>query len=314
MTLPRGPVTLAAVVVVLIAATFWCATPAYAQGTIFGTVKNADATNPAPTELLWVGFLDDTDEEIRIESNAGAGYDGVNWFDDFQNYTTEAAGNPYDFFYMNIVNGQAFHLASTIPSNSFHEEDVVLTPAAPPARPTGLTATAVSPTTVELAWDGQPGLTYHVYRRVTSNNGVFHRLDDPTGSLAHPGVAGSLFADVTSDGASSYTYVIVAEDAQGNYSAHSTETAVDAAGPFCACDCHGDPSCDGVTNVLDVVQVVNVGFRGGAALPDPNDACPFETTDVDCSGFTNVLDVVRIVDVAFRGGDPALKFADPCAP
>jgi len=82
----------------------------------------------------------------------------------------------------------------------------------------------------------------------------------------------------------------------------------------CACDCHADPQCDGVTNVLDVVNTVNVAFRGAADITDPNASCPLTTTDVDCSGFTDVLDVVHVVNVAFRGGDPAVEFCDPCAP
>jgi parallel beta-helix repeat protein len=80
----------------------------------------------------------------------------------------------------------------------------------------------------------------------------------------------------------------------------------------CACDCHSDPQCDGVTNVLDVVQGVNIAFRGQPDLLDPNASCPLVTTDVTCDGLTNVLDVVRLVNVAFRGGDAAAEFCDPC--
>jgi hypothetical protein len=36
------------------------------------------------------------------------------------------------------------------------------------------------------------------------------------------------------------------------------------------------------------------------------------TTDVNCSGATDVVDVVTMVDVAFRGADPAVKFCKPC--
>jgi hypothetical protein len=82
----------------------------------------------------------------------------------------------------------------------------------------------------------------------------------------------------------------------------------------CVCDCHADPACDGVTNVLDVVQAVNVAFRGQSDILDPNAACPNVTTDVNCDGVTNVLDVVRVVNVAFRGGDANAEFCDPCAP
>lgn len=78
----------------------------------------------------------------------------------------------------------------------------------------------------------------------------------------------------------------------------------------CSCPFHGDPHVDGVINVLDVVQTVNVAFRGFDPVFD--EGCPIERTDVDCSGFTNVLDVVRVVSVAFRGGDPATEICEPC--
>lgn len=81
----------------------------------------------------------------------------------------------------------------------------------------------------------------------------------------------------------------------------------------CACDCHGNPVCDGaICDVLDVVSAVTVAFRNGAALPDPNANCPYEKTDVDCSTFTDVIDVVKIVTVAFRNGNPATEFCNPC--
>jgi hypothetical protein len=43
-------------------------------------------------------------------------------------------------------------------------------------------------------------------------------------------------------------------------------------------------------------------------------ACPNERTDVTCDGLTNVFDVIRFVDVAFRSVDPATAFCDPCLP
>ncbi|HSG99676.1 MAG TPA: hypothetical protein VLB27_06480, partial [candidate division Zixibacteria bacterium] len=78
----------------------------------------------------------------------------------------------------------------------------------------------------------------------------------------------------------------------------------------CFCPCHGDPVCDGVVTVLDVVMAVNAAFRGDDPVTDPG--CPRAQTDVSCDGFTNVLDVVKYVNVAFRSGDPATEFCDPC--
>lgn len=84
------------------------------------------------------------------------------------------------------------------------------------------------------------------------------------------------------------------------------------AGAVCACDCHADPQCDGVIDVLDVVAAVNVAFRNGAVLTDPSSLCPFPRTDVNCDAVTNVFDVVSLVSVAFRSGDPAVEFCVPC--
>lgn len=86
--------------------------------------------------------------------------------------------------------------------------------------------------------------------------------------------------------------------------------------PTCACDCHADPApfgaCDGFQDVLDVVQTVNIAFRGAPSIIDPNPNCPYETTDTNCSQSTDILDVVKMVNVAFRGANPATEFCDPC--
>ncbi|HUU45000.1 MAG TPA: hypothetical protein VM118_04640 [Acidobacteriota bacterium] len=78
----------------------------------------------------------------------------------------------------------------------------------------------------------------------------------------------------------------------------------------CDCSCHGDPQCDGVTDILDVVRAIDVAFR--SAPPVFDYACPYERTDVDCSGATDILDVVHFVNVALRGGDPETEFCDGC--
>jgi len=84
-------------------------------------------------------------------------------------------------------------------------------------------------------------------------------------------------------------------------------------GGDCQCDCHGDPAnCDGVQDITDVVQTINVAFRGAAAILDPNENCPYETTDTNCSTATDVIDVVKMVNVAFRGANVATEFCNPC--
>ncbi|MEW5700775.1 MAG: M64 family metallopeptidase [Candidatus Zixiibacteriota bacterium] len=80
----------------------------------------------------------------------------------------------------------------------------------------------------------------------------------------------------------------------------------------CVCPCHGDPQCDSVANVQDVVQTVNVAFRGVEPMFDPD--CPRERTDVNCDSFTTVQDVVKVVNVSFRGASAATEFCNPCVP
>jgi len=90
------------------------------------------------------------------------------------------------------------------------------------------------------------------------------------------------------------------------------DVIVTTTGSACSCPCHGDPQCDSVANVQDVVQTVNVAFRGAAPVFDPQ--CPKQRTDVNCDGYSTVQDVVKVVNVAFRGANPATEFCDPCAP
>jgi choice-of-anchor B domain-containing protein len=82
-------------------------------------------------------------------------------------------------------------------------------------------------------------------------------------------------------------------------------------GPPCDCACHGDPFCDGVPNIQDVISTIAVAFRGNAPTIDP--ACVHAgRTDVNCSGATDVVDVVAIIGAAFRGEDPQTTFCNPC--
>lgn len=90
--------------------------------------------------------------------------------------------------------------------------------------------------------------------------------------------------------------------------------AAGSSAPTCACDCAHDPVCDGVTDIFDVAQCVNVAFRNNPDIGDPNILCPWNTTDVNCDDVTDIFDVALMVNVAFRNADPQTEFCDPCAP
>jgi hypothetical protein len=84
----------------------------------------------------------------------------------------------------------------------------------------------------------------------------------------------------------------------------------------CRCICHGDPVCDGVINVQDVVKLIDRAFRGAAATNDAlcvtHGTAVDGRTDVNCSNSTDILDVVKMVNVAFRGADKAIEFCILC--
>lgn len=79
----------------------------------------------------------------------------------------------------------------------------------------------------------------------------------------------------------------------------------------CGCGCHADIVCDGITDLLDVVNTIDIIFRGEAFTPES--FCPFTQVDVNCDGAADIQDVVRVLEVAFRGGNAAELFCDPCA-
>ncbi|GAB4321827.1 MAG: hypothetical protein Kow0074_12900 [Candidatus Zixiibacteriota bacterium] len=296
-----------ATVCISISGGLWLSPAALAQGAIYGTVANSDMTHPSVSELSWFGFLDDTDEEIRIELNTGAGYDGLNWFDDFQNYTTEAAGNPYEFVFVNQSRNEAFVLSGLIPQNSFQEQNITLSAASIPAAPANLQAQVISPSAITLTWDAIAGLTYHIYRRDGLNNGIYRRIDDPTGNLANPGVAGPVFVDSTTDASSQYVYLLIAEDQTGNYSGHSAPLEVDTSSPTCHCPCQADINCDGAPTAEDLNATIDIIFFNAPEVRDT--ACPLARSDLDCNGFSDSLDLNLIIELVFFNGEQP---CDPC--
>ncbi|MFQ5498281.1 MAG: hypothetical protein ACE5FH_01295 [Candidatus Zixiibacteriota bacterium] len=276
---------------------------AFAQGSIFGAVQNPDLSVPANGQISFFGFLDDKDNEIRIDGAVGADYDNGNWYDDFQNYLSASAGSPYDFYFFNTVTYQSYHLESLIPSNSFQREDVILSSVGWPITPTGLKATVVTSTSVRVSWNRDPNLTYHVYRRLESSGGSFMRVDNPAGLLSDPGVADSFYVDTTLDGVSTYQYLIIAQDIVGLLSPHSDVVVMQTV-VGCCLGTRGDINGDGVDlDIVDLTAVVDFlfGTPGPIPCPDESDA----NGDGANGGLPDIVDLTFVVDWLF-GSPPTI--------
>jgi hypothetical protein len=324
-------------------------TSALAQGSIFGTVQNTDASTPANGEISFFGFLDDTDEEIRINTSIGAGYDSGNWFDDFQNYLTEAAGNPYDYYFFNSSQGETFHLSDVIPSNSYHQEDITLSPGDWPAPPLELAAVPIIDSGIAILWESLPGQTGHVYRRAGTSLGSFFRIDDTTGDLTNPGVSNGVYLDSLVDGLSAYSYMVIVEDSLNRYSPASMVVTVSSAcldptlpdgdndGVADICDnCpddynpdQADSDSDGIGDVCDgccnddgirgdvnydggIPNVGDLSYLISYLFDQPSGPVPpcFEEGDIDANSAINVGDLSRLVSYLFD--QPPGPAPEPC--
>lgn len=265
-----------------------------AQGSIFGLVKESSMSSPVNGDLSFWGFLNDSDEEIRIEGVVGAGYDNGSWFDDFQNYLTESPGNPYDYYFYGSLSAEGVNLSGLIPSNSFQQEDIQLGPVSWPDRPEGLQALEDSAPSVTVSWTNIVDLTYHVYRRVSTSGGSFFRVDNTSGDLSDRGVVGGVFVDVTVDGINSYDYLLIAENNAGDYSPHST-IAMSYAFVGC-CLTAGDANNNGSVNIGDALFVIALVFQDGPS-PECNDAA-----DANGNNSVNIADAIYIINRVFSQG------------
>jgi hypothetical protein len=198
-----------------------------AQGSIFGEVHRTDLSVPPDDSIQFLGFIRDTDNEIRIQSCIGAGYESGHWYDDFQNFLNEAVGVPYHYYFFDQVASQMYLLNKTIPNNSFQQEDIALAPFLFPAPPQQVVAVRQSNGSVRLQWDTSSGVTWHVYRRPGLSLGSFFRIDNPSGNRLDHGVSQSHYVDSNVDSGACYSYVVVAESGSGTYSPASEIAQID---------------------------------------------------------------------------------------
>ncbi|MDF1543857.1 MAG: dockerin type I domain-containing protein [bacterium] len=278
----------------LITAILWPSGALLAQGSIFGLVTNSNGSTPSVGEILFVGYLDDTDEEIRVEFCDGAGYGAGNWYDDFQNYLTESPGNPCDYIFHNISNGEGFHLSLAIPNNSFQQEDVQLGAVTGPDAVTDFQVQRTGDAEATLRWTPVAGLRYHLYRREASSNGSFFRIDNPSGDLSDPGIDDSLYLDQGLTVGLEYDYLAIAENSIGQWGPHAELITV--AGSTSCCKIKGDINSSGAVDISDLTFLVSYMFEAGASPECEKEA------DLDLNGQIDISDLTYMIEYMFGGG------------
>lgn len=227
MNTERNNKTWPCYILLLIGLTLAAPASILAQGSIFGSVHNADMSVPPDSVLRFFGFIGDTDNEIRSQECVGADFDGGFWYDDFQNFQGESVGVKYRYFFFNLVNAQAFDLDNIIPNNGFENQDVVLESADFPESVTGLYAYPQPDGSATLTWQTEPSMTWHVYRRTSASGGSFFRVDDPSGNRNNHGLTEPTFNDTDVAEGECYQYVIVTESETGAYSPASSIIEID---------------------------------------------------------------------------------------
>ena len=84
-------------------------------------------------------------------------------------------------------------------------------------------------------------------------------------------------------------------------------------GGGCSCPHQGDiaarPAGDGVIDVFDVIEEIEIAFSGLPDIQDPQ--CPTTRGDVDSNGVADVFDVIYLIATAFSGGPSPIN---PCVP
>ena len=130
-----------------------------AQGSIYGTVTNSDLGTPADNVILFFGFTNNSDVEIHVRGGIGIDYEAGNWYDEFQNFTTNGAGLPYSYYFFDTLTLEGAILNKTIPNNSFQREDIELASAHWPKRPAHVIARRSETGSVTITWDDDDDVT-----------------------------------------------------------------------------------------------------------------------------------------------------------
>ncbi len=284
----------------------------FALGTIFGNIHNVDMTVPADQDIHFFGFVNNTDNEIRLYNSVGAAYGSGNWYDDFQNYVSASSGQPYDYYFFNIINLESYNLSKTIPTNSYQQEDIDLEAASWPSPVYNIQAVPYMGIGVNIYWSDSGSSSYHIYRRDSISNGSMFRIDNPSGDLADFGVTDTFYIDTNTELDHAYDYMVIADDNLGHYSPPSEIVTANGACVEAGLD---DTDIDGVADLCDNCPDTynpdqeDYNYDG---VGDTCETCCDQRGDVSppTDGKVLINDLVYLVNHVFKGGPPPECFEE----
>ena len=273
--------------------------PALAQGEIYGLVERSGGTTPPDSSLMFIGFVDSTDNEIHLSGSVGAGYDGGHWFDSFQNYLFAPVGTPFTYHFFDTMALETASLDALISSgDGFQEHNITLSPGLWPDPPREVELAREIGGGILLTWLPDLPSTTHIYRRVLPSEGSFFRMDDPGGQLLGSGISTGSFHDTTTEYATGYTYLLLNVDQAGEFSLPLAVHTAPAS--CCGLFTGGYPGnttggADGKRNLADITRLVDRVYLSRNLLWCESDG----NTNGDLEQKLNLADITRLVDLVY---------------
>jgi fibronectin type 3 domain-containing protein len=157
----------------------------------------------------------------RNETGCGAGFTKVRNDNTTTSYADTAVANGFTYYYQVVAHVSGNEAASSAPSTCVSVTPVA-GPCTPPAAPTGLTATAVSSSQINLSWTASSGATSYTILRSTTSGGPYSSVGtSTTTSFSNTGLSPS----------TTYYYVVQASNGTCSSGNSAQASATTQAGP-----------------------------------------------------------------------------------
>ena len=174
------------------------------------TGVSATAVSTSEIDLTWSAVSGATGYVVQRGSSSGGPY------------TTVGSPTSTSFANTGLVSATTYYYvvkatAGSVTSPNSSEVSALTLPAAP----TGVVATAVSQSEIDLSWGAVTGATSYLILRATSSGGPFTAVGSPTSTS---------FASAGLSAATTYYYEVKAVDASGNSAASATVSATTTLG------------------------------------------------------------------------------------